>query len=87
VRWTHERYDGSGYPDRLVGEEIPLGARIIAVCDAFDAMIANRSYRKALSVEQAVSELRRYAGTQFDPIVVEAFCTVMEERERFFLAA
>jgi diguanylate cyclase (GGDEF)-like protein len=87
VRWTHERYDGSGYPDRLVGEEIPLGARIIAVCDAFDAMIANRPYRKALSVEQAISELRRYAGTQFDPIVVEAFCTVMEERERFFLAA
>jgi two-component system cell cycle response regulator len=87
VRWTHERYDGAGYPDRLSGEEIPLGARIIAVCDAFDAMISARPYRKALSVEQAVAELRHNAGSQFDPIVVEAFCTVMEERERFFLVA
>jgi two-component system cell cycle response regulator len=87
IRWTHERYDGTGYPDHLSGVEIPLGARIIGVCDAFDAMISSRPYRKAMSVEESIVELRQNAGGQFDPLVVDAFCTVMEERERFFLAA
>ena len=87
IRWTHERYDGTGYPDHLSGVEIPLGARIIGVCDAFDAMISNRPYRKAMSVEESMAELRQNAGGQFDPLVVDAFCTVMEERAHFFVAA
>ena len=87
IRWTHERYDGSGYPDHLCGNDIPLGASIIGVCDAFDAMISKRPYRKSMSLEEARAELRQNAGSQFDPLVVDAFCTVMAERERFFLAA
>jgi diguanylate cyclase (GGDEF)-like protein len=85
VRASHERWDGTGYPDRLRGEEIPLGARIVAVCDAYEAMTANRSYRAAVSRELACQELRRSAGTQFDPEVVQAFLveieTAGEERE------
>jgi HD-GYP domain-containing protein (c-di-GMP phosphodiesterase class II) len=82
VRASHERFDGAGYPDGLAGEAIPLGARIIFVCDTFDAIIANRPYRDARSVDEAVAEIRRCAGTQFDPVVVDAFCTVMEDRSR-----
>ena len=73
IRSTHERFDGTGYPDALSGSEIPLGSRIIAVCDAFDAMTSNRPYRTAMSLEGALSELRRNVGDQFDPEVVEAF--------------
>lgn len=69
----HERYDGTGYPKGLKGDEIPLGARIMAVADAFEAMLLKRPYRKAKSISQAVSEIRRFAGTQFDPKVVAAF--------------
>ncbi len=69
----HERYDGSGYPGGLAGQAIPLGARIFAVADAFDAMISNRPYRRALLEEEACEEIRRGSGTQFDPEVVEAF--------------
>ncbi len=72
VRHHHERYDGAGYPEGLKGEEIPLGARIAAVVDAFDAMVSDRPYRKAISIEQAVAELKRCRGTQFDPVVVDA---------------
>ncbi|HEX8068170.1 MAG TPA: diguanylate cyclase [Thermoleophilaceae bacterium] len=78
VRYSHERWDGSGYPDRLVGEEIPLGARIIAVCDAFDAMTTDRPYQPAISLDEALAELRRCAGSQFDPQVVELFCDEAE---------
>ncbi|HWF73896.1 MAG TPA: HD domain-containing phosphohydrolase [Solirubrobacteraceae bacterium] len=74
VRATHEWFDGSGYPDALVGDHIPLGSRIIAVCDAFEAMTSYRPYRKTLTPEQAEEELRRSVGTQFDPVVVDAFC-------------
>jgi two-component system cell cycle response regulator len=74
VRATHEHWDGSGYPDGLAGEGIPLGARIVAVCDAFDAMTTERPYRAARSIEDALDELRACAGTQFDPGVVKAFC-------------
>jgi diguanylate cyclase (GGDEF)-like protein len=74
VRASHERWDGSGYPDGIAGEEIPLGARIVAVCDAFDAMITFRPYSPARPVEEALRELRACAGTQFDPAVVAAFC-------------
>jgi two-component system cell cycle response regulator len=73
VRSSHEAYDGSGYPDGLRGEAIPLGARIIAICDAYDAMTSTRPYRAAMSREVALDELRRCAGTQFDPAVVDAF--------------
>ena len=72
VRACHERYDGKGYPDGLAGDEIPLVARIVACCDAFNAMTSDRSYRKAMPLEDALGELRRGSGTQFDPQVVNA---------------
>jgi diguanylate cyclase (GGDEF)-like protein len=80
VRWSHERFDGTGYPDGLVGSEIPLAARIVFVCDAFDAMISKRPYAAALSIDEALAELRRCAGTQFDPEVVRAFEGVLADR-------
>ena len=73
VRASHERWDGGGYPDGLAGTAIPLGARIIAVCDSFDAMIAERPYRPPRSRQEAIAELCRCSGTQFDPAVVEVF--------------
>jgi diguanylate cyclase (GGDEF)-like protein len=82
IRSSHERWDGGGYPDKRAGEEIPLGARIIAVCDAYDAMTSDRSYRVALSSQDALAELRRCAGTQFAPDVVAAFeAVICEPRE------
>jgi diguanylate cyclase (GGDEF)-like protein len=78
VRASHERWDGAGYPDRLRGEEIPLGARIVSVCDAYEAMTADRSYRDAVPHEVACEELLRSSGTQFDPAVVEAFLAEIE---------
>jgi diguanylate cyclase (GGDEF)-like protein len=80
VRASHERFDGGGYPDGLAGEEIPLGARIITVCDAFEAMVADRCYRAPVEVPEALAELRRCAGTQFDPKVVEAFIEELDIR-------
>jgi two-component system cell cycle response regulator len=77
VRSTHERWDGSGYPDQLTGQEIPFGARIVAVCDAYDAMTTQRPYQRAMDPAQALQELRRCASTQFDPDVVEAFGLVL----------
>jgi two-component system cell cycle response regulator len=73
VRSSHERWDGAGYPDGLAGEAIPLGARIVFVCDAFDAMVTDRTYRPRRSVQAALAELRACAGTQFDPAVVAVF--------------
>ena len=74
VRASHERWDGNGYPDGLYGEGIPLGARIVAVCDAFSAMCEQRPYGRVRTEAEAMAELRRCAGTQFDPVVVRAFC-------------
>ncbi|GAW93157.1 HD-GYP domain-containing protein [Calderihabitans maritimus] len=90
VKYHHERWDGGGYPEGISGQNIPLGARIIAVADAFDAMTTNRPYREAMSAQQAWKELQRFAGTQFDPEVVEAFgralsslgLEIKEEEER-----
>ncbi|MEN9935536.1 MAG: hypothetical protein RLZZ387_2115 [Chloroflexota bacterium] len=73
IRSHHERWDGRGYPDGITGEQIPLGARIIAIVDAFDAMTTDRPYRRALSHEAAVAELQRGAGTQFDPALLAVF--------------
>jgi two-component system, cell cycle response regulator len=78
VRCIHERFDGTGYPDRVAGDAIPLGARVIAVCDAYDAMTNDRPYRLTMSTSSAVAELRRNAGTQFDPEIVRAFCLARE---------
>lgn len=77
----HEKYDGSGYPDGLKGDEIPLSARIIAVADTFDAMTTDRPYRKALSTEEALAELIKFSGTQFDKEAVEAFVKAFKEKE------
>jgi diguanylate cyclase (GGDEF)-like protein len=73
VRSTHEHWDGNGYPNGIAGEEIPLGSRVILVCDAFNAMTEDRPYSEAMSTEAAVEELREGAGTQFDPKLVEIF--------------
>ena len=77
VRSCHEDWDGTGYPDRLVAEEIPLAARIVRACDAFSAMTTDRPYRQARSAEEAVAELRRCAGTDFDPAVVDALAAIV----------
>lgn len=77
VRSSHERYGGGGYPDGLAGTRIPLGARIVTACDAYDAMVSDRVYRKGMPQAEAVRELRRCAHTQFDPSVVEALITVL----------
>ncbi|HEY3961916.1 MAG TPA: HD-GYP domain-containing protein [Gaiellaceae bacterium] len=79
VRSCHERWDGGGYPDKLVGEQIPLLSRVVAVCDAFSAMTTDRPYRAAMPERDALGELRRCAGTQFDPRVVDAFLTVVSD--------
>ena len=76
VRSSHEHYDGSGYPDGLAGEEIPIEARIVTCCDAFSAMTTTRSYRKAMPLEAALAELRDCAGTQFDPRVADALVAI-----------
>jgi two-component system cell cycle response regulator len=82
VRASHERWDGKGYPDGLTGEEIPLGARIVAVCDAFDAMTTNRPYQAGTDPESALEELVRHAGTQFDPAVVAVFARLIVRTHR-----
>lgn len=78
VRWSHERCDGRGYPDALAGDEIPIGASIVAVCDSYDAMTEDRCYQAGKTPEQALAELRRCSGTQFRPEVVDALCSLLE---------
>jgi len=80
VRATHERWDGTGYPDRLRGAAIPLPSRVVAVCDAFDAMTRPRSYSASIPIQAALEELHDCAGTQFDPGIVIAFCEMLEGR-------
>ena len=82
VRHHHERFNGRGYPNGKKGGEIPLGARVLAVADAYDAMTSDRPYRPALSKDKAIAELKANSGTQFDPQVVQAFLTALEEKER-----
>ena len=77
----HERFDGKGYPSRLKGERIPLGSRIMAVVDAFDAMVFGRPYRKKVSVETAVEEIKKNSGSQFDPKVVSEFLKVVSSKK------
>ncbi|HYP42367.1 MAG TPA: diguanylate cyclase, partial [Chloroflexia bacterium] len=84
VRHHHERWDGKGYPDMLKGEDIPLESRILAICDAAEAMASDRPYRKGMSLTEMLVEIKRCAGTQFDPEVAKAFITVVE-REREYL--
>jgi HD-GYP domain-containing protein (c-di-GMP phosphodiesterase class II) len=78
VRSSHERWDGRGYPDGLQGNEVPRGAYVIAVCDAYHAMIEDRVYRKAMSAEGAFAELQRCSGSQFMPAAVDALIAVVE---------
>jgi hypothetical protein len=82
VRHHHERWDGRGYPDALVGATIPLGARIIAVADAFSAMVSDRIYRPKLPMERAWAELRAHSGSQFDAEIVEVFAQVVDDEGR-----
>jgi HD-GYP domain-containing protein (c-di-GMP phosphodiesterase class II) len=81
VRHHHECWDGGGYPDGLAGDAIPVSSRIVACCDALNAMTTTRSYRRAVPVEQALAELRRCAGSQFDPRVVAAVGAVLARGE------
>ena len=81
VLYHHERWDGNGYPSGKSGEEIPIEARVLAVADAFDAMTSDRPYRRALSREQALAEVERCAGTQFDPEIARVFLEVFAEAE------
>jgi ribonuclease P protein subunit RPR2 len=83
VRCHHEMFDGSGYPERLAGEEIPLPARAFSIVDAFDAMTTDRPYRAALGTDHAAAELARMAGTQFDPEVVEVFLPLIDRLPAF----
>lgn len=79
IRYHHERWDGKGYPDGLVGEDIPLGSRILGIADAFDAMTTERPYRRALTLQEAIEELRRCSGSQFDPKLVEVMVSIIQE--------
>jgi len=80
VRASHERWDGRGYPDGLAGDQIPLGARIITICDSFRAMLSERPYKRSMPLCDALAELRGCAGTQFDPALVEVFCAIVESK-------
>ena len=82
ILYHHERYDGKGYPTKKKNDEIPLGARIMAVADAFDAMTSTRAYRPALSRKKAIEELERNRGTQFDPAVVNALLSALAKRKK-----
>jgi HD-GYP domain-containing protein (c-di-GMP phosphodiesterase class II) len=79
--WHHEHFDGNGYPDGLKGDEIPLGARIFAIVDAFVAMTSRRSYNRQFTAEEAVQELATCAGTQFDPVLVGVFIDALKEND------
>jgi HD-GYP domain-containing protein (c-di-GMP phosphodiesterase class II) len=79
ILYHHERFDGSGYPHRLKGDTIPYGARILAVAEAYDVMMSNTDYKKAVSPENAIAELKECAGTQFDPHIVDTFVNIVDK--------
>ena len=81
ILYHHEKYDGTGYPSGLKKEQIPLGARIMAVVDAFEAMVQQRPYRQAISIPEAVEELKKNSGTQFDPQIVRVFCELVNQKK------
>ena len=81
VKHHHEFFDGSGYPDQLAGAAIPLGARIVAIADAYDTITSERTYKRARSTEDALTELERCSASQFDPTLVAAFVTAMRHRK------
>ena len=87
VLYHHERWDGTGYPTGRAGEQIPVEARVLAIADAFDAMTSDRPYRRALSREEALAEVERCSGTQFDPQIVQVFLELFAEAERLPAAA
>ena len=85
IQYHHEHFDGTGYPNGLAGEQIPIGARIISISDSYDSMTSNRPYRKILSNGEAKSELLKCAGKQFDPNLISIFLEVLKEMEEVFL--
>ena len=87
VLYHHERWDGTGYPTGRAGEQIPVEARVLAIADAFDAMTSDRPYRRALSRDEALAEVERCSGTQFDPEIVSVFLELFAEAERLPAAA
>ena len=86
ILYHHEKFDGSGYPEKISGEDIPFGARVISVIDTIDAILTKRSYKEPKPVEYAVDELKKNAGTQFDPMVVKFAIKVIEENKDVFKA-
>jgi HD-GYP domain-containing protein (c-di-GMP phosphodiesterase class II) len=84
IRHHHERWDGTGYPERLAGEDIPLAAAIVGFADAWDAMTIERPYQRALRIEEALEEVRSCSGSQFAPRVVDAFFSAVEKRPADF---
>ena len=86
ILYHHEKFDGSGYPEKISGEDIPFGARVISVIDTIDAILTKRSYKEPKPVEYAVDELKKNAGTQFDPMIVKFAIKVIEENKDVFKA-
>jgi putative nucleotidyltransferase with HDIG domain len=87
MRHHHEKYDGKGYPEGLSGENIPFLSRMLAICDAFDAMTTNRCYRQPIPLEDCIAEIKRCSGTHFDPKICKIFIEFIEERFGFVLEA
>jgi HD-GYP domain-containing protein (c-di-GMP phosphodiesterase class II) len=79
ITYHHEREDGQGYPHKLSGDRIPIGSRILCVADSFDAMVHDRWYKRKRTLQNAIDEVKRCSGTQFDPVIVEAFLRVLEK--------
>ncbi|MEG6586659.1 HD-GYP domain-containing protein [Dendrosporobacter sp. 1207_IL3150] len=85
MRYHHERYDGKGYPEGILGKDIPLLSRMLAVCDSFDAMTTNRCYREPITLEECIEEIRRCSGSQFDPTICDLFIDFVRERFGFMM--
>jgi len=85
ARHHHERYDGKGYPDGLSGENIPFESRILSIADAFDAMTTDRPYKKSMTLQEAIVEIERHSGTQFDPYLARKFVEFLKESPEIFV--